>query len=435
MNFCPKCRKKLVVQDFCVECGADLSEYLNNDSPSDSFGSFDFSALQDASEKLMEQSGLVIENGILVGYTGKKTSVYIPSTVEEIFDKAFYENSIITDISIENGANVIGKYAFYNCRYLKKIKIPKSVNQIGENAFYGVWLDCLMLDEFNENTIKLFLSLNAQNYLKTGANIKSYITNENGEITVRIKDIENQAAAYFNELKRKEEEEKQRQLEEQRKKYALLMADIGKIWTFGSYYVNSDSQKEPLEWIVVARTEGYAMLVSKNAIAVKKYNETDERCYFGTCTLRKWLVNDFLNSAFSSSEKERMLTVQEAGEKTNFDSSFGRYSDTLNDKIFLLTKENVYKYLRTNEQIQCNTTPYAIRTYFRSDERLVSYANGYDKYAPTHWWLNAVAYKGFYNSYATDYVKHDGRISLVIDNGGSSVSSENGVRPAIWISV
>jgi len=51
MNFCPKCRKKLVVQDFCVECGADLSEYLNNGISNGSLDTFDFSALEKAEQE------------------------------------------------------------------------------------------------------------------------------------------------------------------------------------------------------------------------------------------------------------------------------------------------------------------------------------------------------------------------------------------------
>ena len=421
MNFCPKCRKKLVVQDFCVECGADLSEFLSNDTPSDSLGSFDFSALQDANEKLIAQSGLVIENGILTGYTGKKTSVFIPSSVEEIFDKAFYNNDFITDVEIENGPTVIGKNAFYGCSYLKRIKIPKSVIQIGEYAFYGVRTDTLILDEYSERILRPLLSSNALDYLEKGADIKAFLKNENGCVLVNVRELEYQAVAYFNECKRKEEEERKRKLEEERQKYALLMADIGKIWTFGSYYVNNSSRKEPIEWIVVARQEGRAMLVSKNAIAYKKFNEVSQQCYYGNSTLHKWLVNDFFNEAFSSSEKARMLTIKEAGEKARFDTSFGKYSGILDDKIFLLTKDNVGSYLKTLEHRQCKVTPVDSGSYSQF------YCN---------WWLDSSTHQGYGRSlYYANFVRHDGSISLAIDNGGAAVNIECGVRPAIWINV
>ena len=422
MNFCPKCRKKLVVQDFCVECGADLSEYLNGaPSETSSLDTFDFSALQNANEMLTKQSGLVIENGILTGYTGKKTSVFIPSSVEEIFDNAFCNNNFITDVEIENGPSVIGKSVFSNCRYLKRIKIPKSVTQIGEYAFYGTALDVLVLDEYSERILKSCLSNTAIKYLGTGADISSFIKNENGCTVISIKELECQAITYFNECRRKEEEERRREQEEKRRKYELLMADIGKIWTFGSYYINSGSRKEPIEWIVVVRQEGRAMLVSKDAIACKKYNESNASCYYGNSTLHKWLVSDFFNEAFSSSEKARMLTIKEAGEKARFDASFGKYAGILDDKIFLLNKNNMSSYLKGLDQRPCKITPFA------SGSNSQHYCN---------WWLDSSAYQGYgRNLYYADIVRHDGSISLPIDNGGGCVTFEYGVRPAIWINV
>ena len=143
MNFCPKCRKKLVVQDFCVECGADLSEYLNN-CTSDSLGGFDFSAMQnEANKQLSEQIGLQVENGVLVKYTGKTREVVIPKGVTEIFDGAFENNEIISSVVIPEGVKIIGKRAFYGCRYLKTVKIPSTVEEIYNEAFNG----CAELEE------------------------------------------------------------------------------------------------------------------------------------------------------------------------------------------------------------------------------------------------------------------------------------------------
>ena len=421
MNFCPKCRKKLVVQDFCVECGADLTEYLNGaPSVDSSIDTFDFSVLHNANEQLIEQSGLVVENDVLTGYTGKKTSVYIPSSVDGIFDRVFYNNDVLTEVIIENGVSFIGKYAFAGCRYLKKIKIPKSVNQIGECAFYGTQLDYLTLDEYNEAVVKACLSVNALNYLNAGANPRDFIKNENGSIVANIRELEGKAIEYFNERKRKEQEERERHRREEARKRELILADIGKIWTFGSYYINSGSRKEPIEWIVVARQEGRAMLVTKDAIAYKKYNEANASCYYANCTLRKWLVNDFFGEAFSSSEKARMLTLKEAGENASFNITSYRYGGVENDKIFLLSKDNVCTYLKTPEQRQCKTTPYALN-------------NGQYCYS---WWLDSYAYQGsFGNSYYANIVRHDGATSLVINNGGYTITFENGVRPAIWINV
>ena len=49
----------------------------------------------------------------------------------------------VTELTISNGATLIGEYALYNCKALKTINIPDSVTSIGNNAFYG----CLSLKE------------------------------------------------------------------------------------------------------------------------------------------------------------------------------------------------------------------------------------------------------------------------------------------------
>lgn len=435
MNFCPKCRKKLVVQDFCVECGADLSEYLSNDTSNDSNGAFDFSLLQDANDILIEQSGLVIENGILTGYTGKKTNVVIPGSVEEIFDKAFYNNNFITDVEIGNGVSAIGKNAFANCPYLKRVKIPKSVKQIGEYAFYGTRLNYLILEEYSSIFLTSCLSANGIKYLNTGIDIKDISKEENGCLVINVSEFEIQATNYFNECRRKEQEERERQWQEAARKRELLLADIGKIWTFGSYYQNSDSSKEPLEWIVVDRREGGAMLITQNAIAYKNFNETNTNCYWQNSTLHNWLVNDFFNSAFSNDEKSRMMTLKEASEKTNFNSTPYTYLNVTNEKVFLLTKDNAFSYLKTIEQRQCKSTPYAMRSYFKTKSQFASLATDYNKYGACNWWLCGCPHQYGTSSYFADCVKATGDMSLGINNGGCPITLESGVRPIIWINV
>ena len=445
-KFCNKCGFNIKASEsqnsFCVECGAKLEsgslfciECGKKQPENDGLNSFDFSLLQDANEMLIEQSGLSIENGILTGYTGKRTSVFIPNSVEEIFDRAFYNNDFITDVHIDNGASVIGKYAFSNCRCLKKIKISKSVKQIGEYAFYGTRLECLILDEYDKSILISCLTPNGIKYLNAVNDIKSVISEENGCTVINISKLENQAIEYLNECKQKEQEERERQIKEAQRKRELLLADIGKIWTFGSYYQNSDSSKEPLEWIVVDRREGGAMLITKNAIAYKNFNETNTNCYWQNSTLHNWLVNDFFNSAFSNDEKSRMMTLKEASEKTNFNATSYMYLNVTNEKVFLLTKDNAFSYLKTIEQRQCKSTPYAMRSYFKTKSQFASLATDYNKYGACNWWLCGCPHQYGKSSYFADCVKATGDISLGINNGGCPITLESGVRPIIWINV
>ena len=58
-------------------------------------------------------------------------------TVKGIQEKAFYECSGLTAVTIPNSGTSIGKEAFKNCFSLTSVTIPSSVTSIGEYAFYS----------------------------------------------------------------------------------------------------------------------------------------------------------------------------------------------------------------------------------------------------------------------------------------------------------
>lgn len=144
MNFCPKCRKKLVVQDFCVECGADLSEYLNQadsvPSAADSLSSFDFSHLAaEAEAQLAEQEKLKdfeIENGVLKKYRGNGGSVVIPSEAVEIGYAAFYDCKSVTSVIFHSGVRRIADFSFSGCG-LTSVLVPEGITMLEESTFSG----------------------------------------------------------------------------------------------------------------------------------------------------------------------------------------------------------------------------------------------------------------------------------------------------------
>ena len=76
-------------------------------------------------------------------YTG---DIVIPSqttidgkvyNVTKVGNKAFYECTGLTSVTIPEGVTSIGSYAFYYCSELKSITIPNSVKSIGSGAFSG----------------------------------------------------------------------------------------------------------------------------------------------------------------------------------------------------------------------------------------------------------------------------------------------------------
>ncbi|MCI8860707.1 MAG: leucine-rich repeat domain-containing protein [Lachnospiraceae bacterium] len=107
----------------------------------------------------------MLKNGTLeiTGYSGKKTSLTIPSKIAEkkvssIGDYAFSFNDSncpvfdkLKSVKIPGTVKKIGEGAFSYCSSLKSIKIPKGVTSIGDKTFY--FCEKLKSVEFS-NTVK-----------------------------------------------------------------------------------------------------------------------------------------------------------------------------------------------------------------------------------------------------------------------------------------
>lgn len=76
----------------------------------------------------------------ITGYTGTATAVGIPAAIEgktvtTIGQRAFWNQTKITSVTIPNSVQTIGNNAFNNCYKLTSVTIPDSVKTIGNNAF------------------------------------------------------------------------------------------------------------------------------------------------------------------------------------------------------------------------------------------------------------------------------------------------------------
>lgn len=79
----------------------------------------------------------IIEDGVLMKYTGNDAEVTIPDSVKEIGAGAFeYCNSIVS-VCIPDSVTGIEFMAFYMCTALTTVQIPDSVVKIRHNAFKG----------------------------------------------------------------------------------------------------------------------------------------------------------------------------------------------------------------------------------------------------------------------------------------------------------
>lgn len=80
---------------------------------------------------------LIIENGVLRGYTGSGGAVVIPGDVVSIGQNAFRDVSGVRSVVLPDGVTDIGRGAFWNCEDLESVRMPSSLRSIGPWAFYS----------------------------------------------------------------------------------------------------------------------------------------------------------------------------------------------------------------------------------------------------------------------------------------------------------
>ena len=197
--------------------------------------------------------------------------------------------------------------------------------------------------------------------------------------------------------------------------------DVGDYVTFGSYEQDNDiaNGKEDIEWLVLAKENGRALLLSRYALECMLYNENRIPVTWETCSLRTWLNETFQNSAFSAGEKGRILTVMVPADKNpEYDTSPG--NDTA-DNIFLLSIPEAEKYLQTNRERQCVPTAYSVAHGVDESNKYIVNSKGC-----CWWWLRS---PGGYSDYAAGIYTNGDVDSLGCNADYYSVA----VRPALWV--
>ena len=192
--------------------------------------------------------------------------------------------------------------------------------------------------------------------------------------------------------------------------HAIYVAqfDVGKTVKFGNYEQdnNTANGKEEIEWLVLAREDNKALLISKYALDCQPYNSEFTDTTWEKCTLRAWLNGTFLNTAFSFNEQKKILTTTvKAGENIwMYNADPGNNTQ---DKIFLLSQRELDDFSSYLYQ-HCETTAYA-------------YARGAEY--SCDWWLRS---PGMSNTMAATSENY-GRSATSVDG------FDIGVRPVLWI--
>ena len=196
---------------------------------------------------------------------------------------------------------------------------------------------------------------------------------------------------------------------------------------FGSYPQSdaNGNKKEPIEWIVLDRQSDKTLLLSKYIIDCKCYNDEFKDVTWENCTLRNWLNNDFYNSAFSSSEQNKILTTNIINSGNSAYGTIG--GNNTNDKIFCLSIDEVKKYFNQNDMSSFNKRLATKGTNYAKNVYPLFVIDSNEWYGGNSAFL--LRSPGFYQDRAAG-VGNDGSLN----GGGISVDTHMlGVRPALWI--
>ena len=179
-----------------------------------------------------------------------------------------------------------------------------------------------------------------------------------------------------------------------------------KITTFGHYEQDGDESNgpEPIEWLILAEEDDRMLLVSRYSLDYQPYNTDYTDVTWETCSLRKWLNEEFINAAFDASEQEQILTVVNTNpDNTNFEAwGIVEGGNDTEDRVFLLSADEADQY------------------FANDDERSTG---------PCEWWW--LRSPGFHSTHATVVI-----LVGEIFTRGHMVNfnyNDHGVRPALWL--
>lgn len=196
----------------------------------------------------------------------------------------------------------------------------------------------------------------------------------------------------------------------------LINATVGDYVTFGSYEQDCDisNGSEEIEWKVLARDGSRILVISKYALDCRLYHDTYEPVTWENSSIRKWLNNNFLQTAFADWQQDMIPTVTVYNEDNRRYGTMG--GDSTQDQIFLLSISEANRYFRYDSQRLCWPTIYALTNGLWTSD-----------YGYCYWWLRS---PGNTQADAAGVLTTEGNIH---EAGNDVNNPENAIRPVMWI--
>lgn len=199
---------------------------------------------------------------------------------------------------------------------------------------------------------------------------------------------------------------------------------IGQTIIFGRYYQTSENNLEEIEWVVLDKEDDEYLIVSKYALDIKAFDEERTWSNWRKSSIRRWLNDEFLNTAFTWEEQQYIRRRQifcDAEQSTPVSAMPDTFPTK--DKVFLLSYSEAVQYFASDEERIACCTPYAEYVMRRNSPHAQNSAQEMLK-GGCKWLLRT---NGPTNS-AVSCVQESGN-----KDGYTGVRIRKMVRPAMWI--
>jgi len=130
----------------------------------------------------------------------------------------------------------------------------------------------------------------------------------------------------------------------------------GQTVLFGHYFSDRNISP-PIEWLIACINNDIGVIISKYILDAKAYHDGQSHSDWQSSSLRKWLNNDFFNTAFSQSEQALILPIVNANESNmKFGTPGGQETE---DRIFCLSESQTRSMFINSSSLSAFPTEHA----------------------------------------------------------------------------
>ena len=181
---------------------------------------------------------------------------------------------------------------------------------------------------------------------------------------------------------------------------------------FGAYQQSADENdgRDRIEWYVLARQDGKALLMSRYVLDSKPFHTDLKRTGWADSSLRDWLNDTFYERAFTKEQRKGIVTRSLSNKASEgYESYSNSNAANTKDRVFLLSWAQAYtRYIQSDAIRETTPTAYALLRGAPEDGS---------------WWLRSPGKHG----YEAAAVGKNGKVKSL------GVNTRCGLRPCIWV--